>query len=321
MCQNKKKEKILETLKIVLIVLAAVCGIFLLWVLAGFIAFLISFRKNSIVGKMINKKFRSQLKQEYAIDYDWWEQVDNEKITIQVGKEEQSGILLRRPTNKIAIVVHGIFGVHKDLAPQAKIFYDNNFNVFAPTLRAHDDDKSKYISMGFYEKDDLVLWIGKLIEIFGEECQIVLFGISMGAATCLLCANKNLQKNVKCIVSDSAFSSAYDELKYLIKTRGHFPSFFVLPVMNFFFKVFGKFDLKKVLPIESVKTSNLPILFFHGTNDVFVPCLMTEKMFDSLNRNDCEKVIVSGAGHIQSYKYLGANYEKKLLGFVNKWVK
>ncbi|MBS7404167.1 MAG: hypothetical protein KIG13_02590, partial [Eubacteriales bacterium] len=144
------------TLEIVLIVLAAVCGIFLLWVLAGFIAFLISFRKNSIVGKMINKKFRSQLKQEYAIDYDWWEQVDNEKITIQVGKEEQSGILLRRPTNKIAIVVHGIFGVYKDLAPQAKIFYDNNFNVFAPTLRAHDDDKSKYISMGFYEKDDLV---------------------------------------------------------------------------------------------------------------------------------------------------------------------
>ena len=91
--------------------------------------------------------------------------------------------------------------------------------------------------------------------------------------------------------------------------------------MNFFFKVFGKFDLKKVLPIESVKTSKLPILFFHGTSDVFVPCLMTEKMFDSLNRNDCEKVIVSGAGHIQSYKYLGANYEKKLLGFVNKWVK
>lgn len=77
----------METLEIVLIVLAAICGIFLLWVLAGVIAFLISFRKNSIVGKMINKKFRSQLKQEYAIDYDWWEQVDNEKITIQVGKE------------------------------------------------------------------------------------------------------------------------------------------------------------------------------------------------------------------------------------------
>ncbi len=311
----------LKALEIVLIVLAAVCGIFFLWVLAGFIAFLISFRKNSIVGKMINKKFRSQLKQEYAIDYDWWEQVENEKITIQVGKETQSGILVRRPTKKVAIVVHGIFGIHKDLAPQAKIFYDNNFNVFAPTLRAHDDDKSKYISMGFYEKDDLVLWIGKLIEIFGEDCQIVLFGISMGAATCLLCANKTLPNNVKCIVSDSAFSSAYDELKYLIKTRGHFPSFFVLPVMNFFFKVFGKFNLKQVLPIESVKSSNLPILFFHGTNDLFVPCFMTEKMFDSLIRTDCEKVIVLGAGHIQSYKFLGKEYEKKLLEFVNKWVK
>lgn len=308
-------------LQITLIAFAVVFGIFLLWVLAGFIAFLISFRKKSIVGKLINKKFRSQLKQEYSIDYDWWKQVVNEKLTIKVGKREQSGILVRRPTNKIAIVVHGIFGIHKDLAPQAKIFYDNNFNVFAPTLRAHGDDKSKYISMGFYEKEDLVLWIKKLVEIFGEECEIALFGISMGAASCLLCANKDLPKNVKCIVSDSAFSSVYDELKYLIKTRGHFPSFFVLPVMNFFFKIFGKFDLAKVSPLESVKNSKLPILFFHGKEDVFVPCCMSEKMFASLKREDSKIVVVPNAGHIQSYKFLGNEYEKNLLDFVNTWVK
>lgn len=306
-------------LGIFLIVFGILLAIFALWILIGFFAFLISFRRNSFVGKLINKNFRKNLKEEYSIDYSWWEKVPSEKLEIEIENELHSGVLLRRESKKIAIVVHGIFGIHKDLAPQAKIFYDNNFNVFAPTLRAHDDNKSKYISMGFLEQKDIVCWINKIVEIFGKDCEIVLFGISMGGATCLLCANKKLPKNVKCVVSDSAFSSAYDELKYLIKTRGYFPSFFVLPVMNFFFKCFGKFDLKKALPIQSVRSSKLPILFFHGKEDRFVPCEMSKKMFEVSNKEKCELVLSNSAAHIQSAKYLGLEYEKVLLNFVNKW--
>lgn len=306
-------------LEIFLIVLGCVSGLFVLWVLIGFVAFLISFRRNSIVGKLINKRFRRNLSEEYGINYSWWENIPSEKLEIKIENETHSGILLKRDSKKIAIVVHGIFGIHKDLAPQAKIFYDNNFNVFAPTLRAHDENKSKYISMGFFEQNDLVCWIRKIVEIFGKDCEIVLFGISMGGATCLLCSDKNLPKNVKCIVSDSAFSSAYDELKYLIKTRGHFPPFFVLPVMNFFFKCFGKFDLKKALPIKAVENSKLPILFFHGENDKFVPAEMSKKMFEMSNKKKCELVLSKDAAHIQSAKFLGQDYEKKLLEFVERW--
>lgn len=297
------------------------CLIFLvgLWFFSGYIAFLLTLRKGSLAGKIINRTMQKNI-DSYKIDYEWWNKQKSEKLLLETEGETLSGNLIKNGNSKkIAIVVHGIFGTHKDLAPQAKILFENGFIILAPDLRAHGETTGKNISMGYFEKNDLVLWIKKLIEVFGKDCQIVLLGISMGGATVLLTSGESLPKNVKCVVSDSGYSNAYLELKSVVN-KALVPSFIILPQLNFFLKRISKFDLKKASPIESVKKSSLPILFIHGNKDSFVPCKMSKEMFEVSNKEICELQIFNGAIHIQSFATDENLYKNILLNFVDKWV-
>ena len=309
----------MSALDIFLIILGSIAGLFLLWIIIGTITFFVSLRKGCFAGKIINGSFRKDLKH-YKIDYSWWDKVKTEKIVVESGKEKLSGVILRNNSNKVAICVHGIFGFYKDMSPQAKFLYEQGFNILAVDLRSHGETTGKYISMGFFEKDDIVVWTKQAIKIFGEQSQIVLLGISMGASTVVFTSGENLPKNVKCVVSDSGYKDAYEQLKYVCKKKLHIPPFLVLPVANMCCKIFVKFNLKDVRPIDSVKKTKLPILFFHGSDDKFVPCYMSKDMYEVSNKKICELVITEGAGHVLSYSVDKENYQKRLTSFINKWI-
>ncbi len=308
----------MSTLTICLIIFGCLFGLFLLWILIGTITFFVSLRKGCFAGKIINGGFRKKL-ESYNIDYSWWDKVKTEKIVAKSGKEKLSGVILRRSSNKVAICVHGIFGFYKDMSPQAKFLYEQDYNILAIDLRSHGETTGKYVSMGFFEKDDIVAWTIKAKEIFGATAKIVLLGISMGAATVILASGENLPKNVKCVVADSGYKDAYNQLEYVCKKKLHIPPFLVLPVANVCCKIFAKFDLKRVKPIDAVRKTNLPILFFHGSQDRFVPCHMSKDMFAVSDKTKCELFITEGAGHVQSYAKNKENYQKTLISFLNRW--
>ena len=298
------------------------CVIFLiiLWFISGYITFSMALKRKGIIGKLINKKFRKTLS-EYKIDPSWWNKHKIEKLKITSDNQTLTGFFIQNNnSNKIAILIHGYYGNHVDISPQAKIFFDNGFSIFAPDLRTHGLSTGKNISMGYFEKNDIVKWIEELNEKFNKNCQIIIFGESMGAATTLLVSNENLPSFVKCVIADSSYSNAYEQMKYVLCKRALIPSFLLLPQSNFFCKRIANFDLKKVSPIDAVKKTKLPILFFHGLADKFVPSSMTEKMFKVCNKNICEMYLIKNAKHIRSYATDEFFYTKKIVDFVNKWV-
>ena len=318
--QEYSKGEFMSVLEIILICVGCLAGLFLLWVFAGFVAYLSSLKRGGIAGKIINKKFIKEL-ESYKIDYKWWDTVASKKVTIKAGKETLVATVLEKEgSKKVGICVHGYYGNFKDLNPWAKLLFENGFSVIAPNLRAHGESSGQYISMGFYDKDDIVLWIQKAIKMFGEDCEIVLFGESMGAATVLMVSELSIPKNVKCIIADSGYSNAYKELEWVVEKRGFLPAFLLLPVANFFSKIFSKCDLKKANPIGSVKKTTLPILFIHGEADNFVPCFMSKQMFEVSNKEKCSLSLFPGAQHIKSYATDTERYREILLSFIKKWL-
>lgn len=307
-------------LEIVLTILGVIIGLFLLWVLFGFLAYLFSLRRGGLAGKLVNKVFMKEI-ESYKIDYSWWETIPSKEVEIKAGEETLVGTVLKKSgSKKVGICVHGYYGNFRDLNPWAKILFEEGFSVIAPDLRAHGKSSGQYVSMGYFDKDDIVLWINKAIELFGNDCQIVLFGESMGGATVLMASELNLPSNVKCVVADSAYSNAYQAFEYIIEKRGFLPAFLFLPVANFFSKVFSGCDLKKASPIDSVKKTTLPILFFHGSNDKFVPAYMSKDMFGVSNKEICSLYLTKGAGHIQSFAKDPEGYKKVITCFIEKWI-
>lgn len=230
------------------------------------------------------------------------------------------GTLLRCDDNKnCAICFHGYTsrGLN-DYGAMAKFYHEQNFNVIMIDARNHGESEGKYTGFGVLDRQDAVKWIEYAVKLFGDKVNIFLHGDSMGGATVLMTSGMDLPKNVKAIVADCAFTSAYDVFSHILKRDYHIPKF---PVMNITEKMTKKkagYGYRDVSTLNEVAKTKIPILFIHGEIDDFVPVWMTEKNFEACN-SEKELLIVKGADHAESYYTDTALYENAVKNMIKKY--
>lgn len=84
--------------------------------------------------------------------------------------------------------------------------------------------------MGWLDRKDYILWINKLINILGDDTQIILHGTSMGGATVMMISGEVLPINVKAIIEDCGYTSVIDIFNYQISQQMPFTPGF--PTVN-----------------------------------------------------------------------------------------
>lgn len=102
----------------------------------------------------------------------------------------------------------------------------------------------------------------------------------MGASTVLMVSDQALPPNVLGILADCGFSSAKDIIKKVIRQMG-LPADIGYPFVKLGAKLFGHFDLEAHSAREAVKNATVPVIFFHGDGDDYVPCEMSRINHDA----------------------------------------
>ncbi len=252
---------------------------------------------------------------------EWAENANKKSVEIKA----TDGITLRGTqyltnynSDKWVIVLHGYRSTPDSVLTIGKNFASNDFNVLIPSMRACSQSDGEYIGMGWLDKDDLKEWI-KLIISENENAQIVLHGSSMGAATVLMASGDELPNNVKCIISDSSYTSVWDIFASEAKARFGLPEFPALNMFQIVAKIKAGYDIKKASATEQVKKSITPTLFIHGAADDFVPLYMCDVLYENAN---CikDKLIIAGAGHTEAKYKEQENYYNKVFEFVNMYI-
>ena len=77
---------------------------------------------------------------------------------------------------------------------------------------------------------------------------------------------------------------------------------------------YGRFDLEETSAIEALKETSLPVIFYHGDADDFVPSYMSQDMFDACPSRK-ELVIIPGAAHGLSFPKDPETYLRTLAEF------
>ena len=250
----------------------------------------------------------------------WLEEKSNysDKYIESYDKLQLHSYVVSQNSNKWAIVVHGYGGSGKLMSDKSKYFYDMGYNVLIPDLRGHGKSEGDYIGMGWKDRLDIISWINFIIKE-NPNAEIVLHGTSMGAATVLMTSGENLPSNVKAIVADCAYTSAWDEFSYQLETYLKVPSSYILNVTNMVTKLKAGYSLKEASALESVKKATVPILFIHGDKDKFVPYSMMDKLYDATN-SPKEKLTVEGGEHANSDLVSPFLYWLTLEDFLNQYV-
>lgn len=198
-------------------------------------------------------------------------------------------------SNIWAIVVHGYYGQGKDMIYYAKEYCNRGYNVLMIDLRGHGQSEGDYIGMGWHDRLDLIDWINYLISK-NSNCEIILHGVSMGAATVMMATGEELPDNVKIAIEDCGYSSIWEEFKMQLNVLFHLPTFPVLNAASAVCQIKAGYTIEEGSAIEQVKKSKIPTLFIHGDQDTFVPFEMLDKLYEAANCQK-EKLVVADAAH------------------------
>ncbi len=227
-------------------------------------------------------------------------------------------IKARQNSNIWVIAVHGYMGSGTDMIPYVEKFRSYGYNGLIIDLRAHGRSEGQYIGMGWLDRYDLRMWIDKIIEE-NKNCKIILYGISMGAATVSMTTGEELPKEVKLAIADCGYTSVWEEFAVHLKKILHVLPFPLLYVASFMSKMFVGYGFKEASTIKQLKKSKTPTLFIHGKKDKFVPFSMLDKIYKSA-QCEKEKLEIEEAAHAESCNINPDKYWGTIEKFIEKYI-
>ncbi|MBO5453645.1 MAG: alpha/beta hydrolase [Clostridia bacterium] len=218
-------------------------------------------------------------------------------------------------SSKIAIIIHGYGFSRKSVIGIADAYYnDFGYSVLLPDLRAHGESGGKYVGFGWSDSKDILNWILYVKEMFGENVQIVLHGISMGGATALLTGAKR-SEDISAIISDCSFSSIKDILILRLRKDLNLPKFPFIYIVDFIMRIRCKYSIKDGNVKEEVKKIRCPVFYIHGQDDDFIPVGAVYALYE--NTKSYKKLyICPAAGHAQSALIDPEEYRNRISNFL-----
>ena len=241
-------------------------------------------------------------------------------MTSNNGNLRLHGYEIKNPENSDiwAIVVHGYYGQGKDMAYYAEQYYNRGYNALIVDLRGHGQSQGEYIGMGWHDRLDLIDWASYLINK-DYDCQIILHGVSMGAATVMMATGEELPSNIKVVIEDCGYTSIWDEFEMQLKVLYNLPTFPALNAASAVCKIRAGYMLEEGSAVEQVKKSKTPILFIHGDQDRFVPFEMLDVLYEAAN---CEKqkLVIEGAAHAESVGVNPTLYWGTIVKFIEQHI-
>ena len=224
---------------------------------------------------------------------------------------------------RTAVIVHG----YKDAAAKflhlARMYNrDLGYNVLMPDLHGHRLSEGEDRQMGWKDADDPLQWIGIAEALFRDaeyESQLVVHGVSMGAATTMNVSAKELPGYVRAFVEDCGFTSVWDEFSLQLKEMFGLPAFPLMHCTSLLCRMKYGWSFREASPLESVSRCDKPMLFIHGDRDTFVPFSMMQPLYDAKPEPKACWV-APGSDHARAYNDHPAEYTRVVRDFLADWV-
>lgn len=256
-------------------------------------------------------------------DLDFLRQVEFEDLSITTFDDltlKGKFLPANTPSDKVVILVHGYHSTNfREFAHFLKFYHNLNYHILMPNNRAHGDSEGEYVGFGWLDRLDIMEWIHEIQQHFNfQPLQIVLHGISMGGATVLMTGGETLSQDVKCIISDCAYTSALDEFKDVLHEKD-IPPFLLIPNAKRVSKKAIGFDIEEASALKQVKKTKIPTLFIHGDQDKYVKPYMAYELYNAC-ASEKDLLIVEGAGHAQSYQTNPQLYEMTVKNFLKRYI-
>ena len=271
---------------------------------------------------------RSYICEQYPYLTQWLDSVETRGLMRDTFLLNKEGLRLTgkfipaaRSTRRTAVGVHGYTDNSYRIMQIGNMYSQVlGYNVLLPNLQYHGDSEGDEIQMGWKDRLDVLEWMDLANTIFGGNTEMVVHGISMGAATTMCVSGEKAPPYVRCFVADCGYTSVWDQFSDALEKTYGLPTFPLLDVASFFCELQFGWNFKEASPLEQVKKCALPMFFIHGTKDDYVPTWMMRPLFEA-KPGEKDLWYVDGAVHAVSYKENREEYTTRVKAFNDQYMR
>ena len=226
--------------------------------------------------------------------------------------EEREKIIL-----PCVIYLHGNSSSRCEAYAEVKYLLPKNICLFSFDFCGCGKSEGDYISLGYYEKDD-VKCIIEYLQKSKKVGKIALWGRSMGAVTAIMYASEH-PEDISALVLDSGFYSLKKLIYELVKSKVNLPDFLIEQVLK---KVKETIKEKAGFQLEHLETflyaqnCKTPAFFCHGEDDNFVNQDHCKNLFNDY-QGEKKMKIVKGKHNTARPKDL----KVEIVSFLEKYIK
>ena len=183
---------------------------------------------------------------------------------------------VERTSDRIPCVIymHGNSSARVEVIPQLSYLLCLGLAVFSFDFAGSGKSDGDHVSLGFYEREDLMCVIAHL-RATNVVSTIALWGRSMGAATALMHGDRD--PSIACMILDSPFADLTQLAEEMVEKGREqgiaVPNFAVsvaLRLIRGSVKRQAMFDIRHISPIAHADKCFIPALFVAGEHDDFI---------------------------------------------------
>ena len=251
---------------------------------------------------------------------DWYEQLHAKKVKIQNHKNLYlQAYLIEKPSAKRTVVcLHAMMASAQSLIETVRYLESifENDNILMVDAHAHGLSDGYIRGFGYRDIFDLMYFNTYLLQKYGDDHRIVMYGQGMGANTILNASGMGKLKNVDCIISEGAYDDVYHYLTFKCQKEMKVPKYLAGRVIRKVIKDELKMDIKKMTTVELVKKNQIPTVYVHSKNDKDVPFQM---VFPLYNHDASHKLLFPiKEEHLYELKDKQDSYSLSLIEFINE---
>jgi alpha-beta hydrolase superfamily lysophospholipase len=217
------------------------------------------------------------------------------------------------------VFCHGHGGSMDPDIEYAPAFHDSGYNVLMFDFRGHGRSEGRRVSMGYYERLDLL----GAVDYLGRRGidRVGVLGFSMGGAVAISTAPQS--EAIRAVISDGAFAKLESAIASGARERS-LPGWIAVwasPLMICLASLRLGAWLPRADPIRWVgKIAPRALFIIHGGLDPYVSLAEVQELYAKANEPK-QLWIVPEAGHRTVDKCCPDEYRAKLLAFFDEWLR
>ncbi|GLQ98114.1 alpha/beta hydrolase [Dyella mobilis] len=215
-----------------------------------------------------------------------------------------------------ALLLHGVRADRRAMIDRARFLHEAGYAVLLIDFQAAGESPGTAITFGYREAADVKASLRYLHQrLPGERVGII--GTSMGGAATIL-AEPDVDANAVILeqVYPTIRQATEDRLAIHLGPIGPWFAPLLLATLHAHLGI----DAQQLRPIDHIGRLSMPKLLIVGDRDRDTTIAESRAMF-SAAAEPKQLWVVHGARHVDLYRYVGADYRARVLGFFGAWLR